>query len=84
MVLERLGSSLNDALTKVFKAPVLDEKAVKELVRDIQRALLQADVNVKLVLEVSKRIEERALKDKVPPGVSRKERYIPDDVPTIR
>jgi len=76
MVLERLGSSLNDALKKVFKAPVMDEKAVKELVRDIQRALLQADVNVKLVLEVSKRIEERALKDKVPPGVSRKEHVV--------
>jgi signal recognition particle subunit SRP54 len=76
MVLDRLGSSLNDALRKVFRAPVMDEKTVKELVRDIQRALLQADVNVKLVLEVSKRIEERALREKVPPGVSRKEHVI--------
>jgi len=76
MVLDRLGSSLNDALKKVFRAPVMDEKTVKELVRDIQRALLQADVNVKLVLEVSKGIEERALKEKVPPGVSRKEHVV--------
>ncbi|TRO52906.1 signal recognition particle protein [Candidatus Bathyarchaeota archaeon] len=76
MVLERLGSSLSDALKKVFKAPVMDEKTVKELVRDIQRALLQADVNVKLVLDVSKRIEERALKEKVPPGVSRREHVV--------
>jgi signal recognition particle subunit SRP54 len=76
MVLDRLGSSLNDALRKVFKAPVMDEKTVKELVRDIQRALLQADVNVKLVLEVSKQIEERALKEKVPPGVSRREHVV--------
>jgi len=76
MVLDRLGSSLNDALKKVFRAPVMDEKTVKELVRDIQRALLQSDVNVKLVLEVSKRIEERALKEKVPPGVSRREHIV--------
>lgn len=76
MVLDRLGSSLNDALKKVFRAPVMDEKTVKELVHDIQRALLQADVNVKLVLEVSKRIEERALKEKVPPGVSRREHVV--------
>jgi signal recognition particle subunit SRP54 len=76
MVLDRLGSSLNDALKKVFRAPVMDEKTVKELCRDIQRALLQADVNVKLVLEVSKRIEERALKEKVPPGVSRREHIV--------
>jgi signal recognition particle subunit SRP54 len=76
MVLDRLGSSLNDALKKIFRAPVMDEKTVKELVRDIQRALLQADVNVKLVLEVSKRIEDRALKEKVPPGVSRREHVV--------
>jgi len=73
MALERLGSSLYEAIKKVLKAPVMDEKTVKELVRDIQRALLQADVNVKLVLEVSKRIEDRALKEKVPPGISRRE-----------
>ena len=73
MALERLGSSLYEAIKKVLKAPVMDEKTVKELVRDIQRALLQADVNVKLVLEVSKRIEDRALKEKVQPGISRRE-----------
>ena len=76
MVLDRLGSSLNDALKKVFKASVMDEKTVKNLVLDIQRALLQSDVNVKLVLEVSKRIEERALKEKVPRGISRKEHVV--------
>jgi len=73
MAMERLGSSLYEALRKVFRAPVMDEKTVKELARDIQRALLQADVNVKLVLEISKRIEDRALKEKVPPGISRRE-----------
>ncbi len=76
MALERLGSSLYDALKKVFRASVVDEATVKELVRDIQRALLQADVNVKLVLDISKRIEERALKEKVPPGISRREHVI--------
>jgi signal recognition particle subunit SRP54 len=54
----------------------VDEATVKELVRDIQRALLQADVNVQLVLTISKRIEERALKEKVPPGISRREHVI--------
>ena len=73
MAMERLGSSLYEALRKVFRAPVMDEKTVRELARDIQRALLQADVNVKLVLEISKRIEDRALKEKVPPGISRRE-----------
>jgi signal recognition particle subunit SRP54 len=76
MSFEHLGSSLYDALKKVFKASVVDEATVKELVRDIQRALLQADVNVKLVLDISKRIEGRALQEKVPPGISRREHVI--------
>jgi len=76
MALERLGSTLYDALKKVFKASVVDENTVKELVRDIQRALLQADVNVQLVLDLTKRIEDRTLKEKVPPGISRHEHVI--------
>jgi len=76
MAVDRLGSSLYDALKKIFKASIVDEAAVKELVHDIQKALLQSDVNVKLVLGISKSIEERALKEKVPPGVSRREHLI--------
>ena len=76
MALDKLGSSLTSAIKKLFRAGVVDEAAVKELVRDIQRALLQADVNVQLVLEISKRIEERALNEKVPPGISRREHVI--------
>jgi len=73
MAFEALGKNLYDALKRVFRAPVVDEETVKQLTRDIQRALLLADVNVKLVLEISKRIEDRALKEKLPPGVSRRE-----------
>ncbi|UCE43557.1 MAG: signal recognition particle protein [Candidatus Bathyarchaeota archaeon] len=76
MVLERLGSSLYEALRKVFRASVIDEALVKELGRDIQRSLLQSDVNVKLVLEISKRIEDRALNEKLPKGVSRREHLV--------
>jgi signal recognition particle subunit SRP54 len=76
MALDKLGSSLTSAIKKLFKAGVVDEAAVKELVRDIQRALLQADVNVQLVLEISKRIEERALNEKMPLGISRREHVI--------
>ncbi len=73
MSLEKLGKSLHEALRKVLRAPAVDEKLVKELVRDFQRALLQADVNVQLVLDLSKRIEQRALKDEIPPGASRRD-----------
>ncbi len=76
MALEKLGASLHESLRKIFRVPIVDEAAVKELIRDIQRSLLQADVNVKLVLDISKRIEERSLKEKFPPGISRREHVI--------
>jgi len=76
MALERFGSSIYDALRKILRAPVVDEATVKELVRDLQRALLQGDVNVQLVLQVSKSIEDKALEEKVPPGVSRREHVV--------
>ena len=76
MVLGRLGRSLYDALRRVFRAPAVDEKLVNELVRDIQRALLQADVNVRLVLALSERIRKRALGEDLPPGISRREHVI--------
>jgi len=76
LALEKLGSSLYESLKKILRVSSIDEAAVKELVRDLQRALLQADVNVRLVSELSKRVEERALKEKIPPGVSRREHVV--------
>jgi len=76
LALEKLGSSLYESLKKILRVSSIDEAAVKELVRDLQRALLQSDVNVRLVLELSKRVEERALKEKIPPGISRREHVV--------
>ncbi len=74
--LEKLSSSLSESLRKIFRAPLVDEAVVKELIRDIQRALLQSDVNVKLVLELSKIIEKKILEEKLPPGISRREHVV--------
>ena len=76
MVLDKLGSSLKNTLSKIAKSLVVDEKLINELVKDIQRALLQSDVNVKLVFELSKRIKDRALNEELPSGLTKKEQLI--------
>jgi len=76
VVLDKLGRALHGALQKLTRATHVDERAIKELVREVQRALLQADVNVELVLGLTKRIEKRALGEKLPPGMGRKEHVI--------
>lgn len=74
--MERLGRLLSESVRRILRLPIVDEGAVKELVRDLQRALLQSDVNVELVLRVSKAVEERALREKLPLGISRREHVI--------
>ncbi|MFH0815401.1 MAG: signal recognition particle protein Srp54 [Methanobacteriota archaeon] len=76
MVLDKLGGSLRDVLKKIANASNVDQALIKEVVRDIQRALLQADVNVQLALHLSKEVERRALTEKPKPGMSSREHVI--------
>ncbi|TXT56627.1 MAG: Signal recognition particle 54 kDa protein [Candidatus Thorarchaeota archaeon] len=76
MVLEGLGKSLNSALKRLFGASIIDEELVKELIKDLQRALLVADVDVSLVMAITDRVEKQALDENLPRGISRREHII--------
>lgn len=70
-----LGEKLRGLMDKIKSASVADKALVKEIVKELQRTLISSDVEVGLVLELSKEIEEDALKD-LPKGVSRKEHMV--------
>ena len=76
MVLEKLSESLKNTLQKIAKSLFVDEKLINELIKDIQRALLQADVNVKLVFDLTEKIKNRALTEESPKGLTKKEQII--------
>ncbi|MDP6459319.1 MAG: signal recognition particle receptor subunit alpha, partial [Candidatus Hydrothermarchaeota archaeon] len=76
MVLEKLSESLSSVVRKITLAGSVDERLIKEVVRDIQRALLSADVNVKIIMQLSKKIETRALKEKPKAGLGRREHVV--------
>ncbi|RNJ72538.1 MAG: signal recognition particle protein Srp19, partial [Thaumarchaeota archaeon S13] len=75
-MLDTLRTGLRAAIKKVVSAGGVDAELIKDLSRDVQRALLQADVDVKIVIAVTKRIEERATEEKPPPGLSRKDHIV--------
>ena len=75
-MLDGLKTSLSDAIKKIVKSSGIDEELIKDLSKDVQRALLQSDVNVRLVLEITKHLEERALNETPPPGLSRKDHIV--------
>ncbi|ADD08726.1 signal recognition particle protein Srp54 [Candidatus Aciduliprofundum boonei] len=72
-MLDSLGESLRNTIRKISKAGYVDESLIKEVVRDIQRALLRADVEVHLALKLSKNVERRALEEKPPSGMSHRD-----------
>ncbi|MDO8538574.1 MAG: signal recognition particle receptor subunit alpha, partial [archaeon] len=67
-----LGEKLRNAVEKIRNSSSLDKETVKEAVKEIQRALISSDVEVSLVLDLSKKIEENAFKD-LPEKISRRE-----------
>jgi len=75
-MLGNLGKNLTKTMKKLAGMPIIDEEVVKEVIKDIQRALIQSDVNIKLVLNLSKTIEERALKEEPPKGITPREYVI--------
>jgi len=75
-MLDNLRNNLRDAIKKIVKSSGIDEELIKELSKDVQRALLQSDVNVRLVLEITKQLEARSLNETPPPGLSRKDHIV--------
>jgi signal recognition particle subunit SRP54 len=75
-MLDILKTGLRAALKKILNSSGIDEALIKELAKDVQRALLQSDVNVKLVFEITKNLEQRSLNETPPPGLSRKDHIV--------
>ncbi len=72
MVLE----GLRDAVRKFLGGGRSYEESVNEFIRDVQRELIRADVNVSLVKRLTDSIREKALSREPPPGVSRRDWFL--------
>ena len=59
-MLEKLGQVLKKATDKLANAIFLDKNLVDSIIRDLQRALIEADVNVILVKSISDKIRKAA------------------------
>jgi len=74
-MLERLGEILRKATDKIANALFLDKGLVDGIVKDLQRALIEADVNVLLVKQLTDKIKKAALDERIK-GVEKKEHII--------
>ncbi len=74
-MLEKLGEVIRKATDKIANALFLDKDLVDSVVRELQRALIEADVNVSLVKELSDKIKKSALDERLK-GIEKKEHLI--------
>ncbi|PSQ37857.1 signal recognition particle protein [Halobacteriales archaeon SW_10_66_29] len=70
MVLDDLGSSLRSTLDNLRGKSRISEEDVDEVVKEIQRSLIQADVDIELVQGLSESIKSRSLEEEPPAGTS--------------
>src|SRR3989344_3397952 len=76
MVLDKLGKSLREAVRKIARAGYIDENTLDALLKEIQRALLSADVKVDLVFKLTESIKSRAKNEKPHAGLSTREHIL--------
>ena len=73
---DNLREGLRGALKKIVGSSDINEELIDSLCKDVQRALLQSDVNVRLVLSITQNLKDRALKEQPPKGLSRKDHVV--------
>jgi len=74
-MLEKLSAVLKKTTDKIANAIFLDKKLLDSIIKDLQRALIEADVNVSLVLELTQKIKKAALDERIK-GLEKKEHII--------
>ncbi len=74
-MLDKLSNVLKKTTDKIANAIFLDKNLVDSIIKDLQRSLIEADVNVSLVLEITSKIKKEALDERLK-GVEKKEHII--------
>nr|WCZ58702.1 signal recognition particle 54 kDa protein [Seculamonas ecuadoriensis] len=72
MVLAELGSRITGALGRLMNRTVVDKAAVDELIREVCSALLESDVNVRLVGQLRTNINNAINLEEIAGGVNKR------------
>ena len=74
-MLEKLSEAIKSGIKKISSSIFVDKKLVDSVIKDLQRALIEADVNVELVFELGQKIRQLAI-DETIKGIEKKEQII--------
>src|SRR3989344_141460 len=74
-MLEKLGEVLRKATNRLLNSIFVDKNLVDSIIRDLQRSLIEADVNIVLVKQLSDKIKNAAVDERIK-GIDKKEHLI--------
>jgi len=72
MVLADLGRKITNALNSLGKATIIDEEVLGAMLTEISRALLEADVNIRLVKQLKDNVKAAIDFDEVAQGLNKR------------
>ena len=71
MVLTELGMRLTSALRKLHEARNIDETVLNEVLNEVGRALMESDVNLRLIAQLQKRVRDAVKVEEMAAGISK-------------
>jgi signal recognition particle subunit SRP54 len=74
-MLEKLGDVIKKATDRITNAIFLDKTLVDSIIKDLQRAMIEADINVILVKQISDKIRKAAVDERIK-DIEKKEHII--------
>uniref|UniRef100_A0A7S0ZHG9 Signal recognition particle 54 kDa protein n=1 Tax=Timspurckia oligopyrenoides TaxID=708627 RepID=A0A7S0ZHG9_9RHOD len=72
MVLNELGKKITSALRRMTNTTVIDEQVLDDMLKEVARALLEADVNVKHVAQLRSNVKRRVNLEELAAGVNKR------------
>lgn len=72
MVLDSLGSKITGALRRMTNSTVIDEETLTACLKDISRALLEADVNVRAINQLRINVTNKVKLEELAAGVNKR------------
>ncbi len=67
---------VRDLISSFLKSSGSYEESVNLFIKELQKEMIKADVNVRVVVDFTSRVRERALKEEPPPGVLKREWFV--------
>ncbi|MEM7821834.1 MAG: signal recognition particle receptor subunit alpha [Candidatus Aenigmatarchaeota archaeon] len=70
---DNLSKSLSELIRRITTGTTIDKNEVEEIIKELQKILLQSDVDIVLASELTSNVRKKCLEQKIPAGLTLRE-----------